>query len=182
MIRHIPKNKLTTTNWSGGTTTQLFIYPENSSYAERNFIFRISTATVEQEESVFTSLPGVHRHLMILEGNLHIKHINHYEKTLRAFDQDEFEGEWTTHGKGKVKDFNVMLRENAKARITAISLRGKEYIECGSRFSVLYLYQGMMMVNHIELKQGDVLIAEGKEQLEIISMAQSKIILTDIWS
>ena len=52
-----------TSKWSGGVTTELFIWPEGASYAERRFDFRISTALVELEESRFTSLPGVERYL-----------------------------------------------------------------------------------------------------------------------
>ena len=29
--------EFSTSNWSGGTTTQLYIYPEDGNYAERNF-------------------------------------------------------------------------------------------------------------------------------------------------
>jgi len=45
-----------TSNWSGGTTTQLFIYPPTAEYLQRNFIFRLSTASVKAygELSVLT--------------------------------------------------------------------------------------------------------------------------------
>ena len=180
MIKHISGNNLITTNWSGGTTTQLYIYPEEASYAERNFLFRISTATVETEASVFTALPGIHRHLMVLEGILHIIHEDHYEKTLHAFDQDEFEGEWTTYGKGKVRDFNVMLRENGKARMQMVKVFGKEVIESHFDFTILYICQGGAMINRTECMQGDVLIAHKEEEIEIISPVNSTIILVDI--
>ena len=38
-----------TTNWSGGTTTQLSIAPEGAVYADRDFLWRRSSATVELE-------------------------------------------------------------------------------------------------------------------------------------
>ena len=38
-----------TTTWSGGKTTQLAIAPDGASYAERAFLWRISSATVELE-------------------------------------------------------------------------------------------------------------------------------------
>ena len=46
-----------TTTWSGGKTTQLAIAPDGASYAERAFLWRISSATVELEASDFTPLP-----------------------------------------------------------------------------------------------------------------------------
>jgi environmental stress-induced protein Ves len=45
----ISRENQITDSWSGGTTTQLAIYPENSSYQQRNFLYRISTATVDIE-------------------------------------------------------------------------------------------------------------------------------------
>ena len=44
-------------NWTGGKTRQLAIFPENASYLERNFLWRLSSATCEKEESQFTRLP-----------------------------------------------------------------------------------------------------------------------------
>ena len=42
----IKKNQYKTTQWSGGTTTELLIYPSTSKYSERNFKWRISSAKV----------------------------------------------------------------------------------------------------------------------------------------
>lgn len=58
-IKVITKEQQKTSTWSGGTTTQLAIYPEDADYGKRNFTWRLSSATVEAEESVFTSLPGI---------------------------------------------------------------------------------------------------------------------------
>ena len=66
--------------WSGGTTTELFIYPEGATYEDRNFKFRLSIATVESETSEFTPLAGVKRTLMLLHGELTLKHEGQYEK------------------------------------------------------------------------------------------------------
>ena len=40
--------------WTGGTTTQLAIWPEEADYASRRFDWRVSSARVEQEKSDFT--------------------------------------------------------------------------------------------------------------------------------
>lgn len=103
-----PKSIQQTTEWSGGTTTELAIFPTESSYANRNFLFRISTATVETETSTFTSLPGYKRLLMILKGELEITHVDQYTKKLATFDTDMFDGGWQTTAKGMVTDFNIM--------------------------------------------------------------------------
>ena len=63
-----------TSRWSGGTTTELFLHPKNGSYAESNFLFRLSSAYCQDSESVFTSLPGVKRILMVLDGRTSLCH------------------------------------------------------------------------------------------------------------
>ena len=59
-----------TTNWSGGTTTQLSIAPEGAVYADRDFLWRLSSATVEDGESEFTPLPDYNRWILLLDGVL----------------------------------------------------------------------------------------------------------------
>ena len=48
-------------NWSGGVTKELYIYPEDGNYQSRNFKFRISIATTELESSTFTKLENTNR-------------------------------------------------------------------------------------------------------------------------
>ena len=58
IIRHLTAADFRTSAWSGGTTTELFLYPEGGSYAARDFLFRISSATVDLEESDFQRCPA----------------------------------------------------------------------------------------------------------------------------
>ena len=51
------KTNYSTSAWSGGATTEIRIMPEGSRYADREFLWRLSSATVEVEESTFTALP-----------------------------------------------------------------------------------------------------------------------------
>ncbi len=68
------KGDFQTSLWSGGSTTQLYIYPEDGDYKQGNFQCRISSATVEAERSDFTKLPGVKRYLSIFQGHLDLVH------------------------------------------------------------------------------------------------------------
>jgi len=45
----LTKEDYVTTTWSGGTTTQLAIAPEGAVYADRDFLWRLSSAGVELE-------------------------------------------------------------------------------------------------------------------------------------
>ena len=47
LIERISAQRFSTSKWSGGSTTELFIWPKDASYAERRFNIRISTATVD---------------------------------------------------------------------------------------------------------------------------------------
>ena len=48
-----------TSHWAGGVTTQLAIGPQGTHYADRDFLWRISSAQVELDHSVFTHLAGL---------------------------------------------------------------------------------------------------------------------------
>ena len=121
-IKHITKDLLKPIEWSGGTSTELAIHPENASYQDRQFNWRLSTATVEVEESNFTSLPGVQRLIMSLSGDLELKHKDHHHIHLKPFQVDCFCGEWITQSFGKVIDFNLMTQSNYKGVLKAISI------------------------------------------------------------
>lgn len=110
-LEKIPKECFKTTKWSGGTTTEFFIYPKGADYAERNFEVRISSATVDDESSIFTSLPGVFRSLMILEGIMELD-INGTKTKLSPYEHIEFSGDDKTISFGKAKDFNLMTRSS----------------------------------------------------------------------
>ncbi|WP_051285120.1 HutD/Ves family protein [Aequorivita capsosiphonis] len=117
-----------TSQWSGGSTTQLYIFPATASYAALNFELRISKAKVEVEESTFTALPGIDRKLMILEGEINITHEEHYSKHLKPFDVDEFSGDWKTSAIGTCTDFNVMTKGKKHSELYHISsLATKNY-------------------------------------------------------
>ena len=47
----LTQDQYLTTLWSGGTTTQMAIAPEGAVYADRDFLWRFSSAKVELEHS-----------------------------------------------------------------------------------------------------------------------------------
>lgn len=187
---HVKKNQLTTATWAGGTTTQLFIFPEGAEYTKFNFDFRISYATVEVPESTFTFMPGVTRHLMILKGMLNIDHTGRYQKQLNRFDIDVFDGEWPTKAKGKVTDFNLMTRGETTGQIeshlvpAAVSksiLPGKNF-----NYTGIYLFAGSMNVKagpeNLILNEGDFVLftTETLEQIELNASSPCEIIVSRV--
>ncbi|MBI9052674.1 MAG: HutD family protein [Bacteroidales bacterium] len=189
IIEHIKAADLKTNNWSGGTTTQLVIYPKDSDYKKQNFLFRLSTARVECEESTFTKLCGISRKLMILDGEIKIEHKNHHSKTLKKFEQDSFEGDWNTKSYGKAVDFNLMTKGNTKGKIESLVIKNKKKISINSDFNFygLYVYSGeiKILVNskEIRLLKGDFLsinCGKTKNEIEITTDNLTEIILTQI--
>jgi len=125
----VKKSQYRTSQWSGGTTTELLIYPGDSSYSGRSFKWRISSAEVEASESVFTRLPGITRHIMVTDGRMVLEHENRYGKVLEPFQQDSFMGDWNTVSHGKATDFNLMLAAGFTGSLKACFLEEGEQID-----------------------------------------------------
>ncbi len=115
-------------SWSGGKTREICIQPEGSVYADRNFDYRISSATVEIDESDFTPLNGFNRYIMPLDGSMHLIHKDHHEAKLAPFEKDYFSGSYTTKCYGKCMDFNLMLKEGISGDIFPVSANNTLHI------------------------------------------------------
>ncbi len=110
-IKHLKKEHFKTAAWSGGTTTELFLWPENGSYADRNFTLRISSATVNVPESAFTALPGVYRYITPLSGSFTLTHPGKPPVFMGPMAEPYgFSGGEKTHCVGLATDFNLMLK------------------------------------------------------------------------
>ncbi len=131
-----------TSLWSGGTTTELFIYPLGSEYVLRNFGFRLSSARVLAEESVFTPLPGFSRKLALLDGELSINHENTEAKMLSQFGVYSFDGGWKTKAKGSCTDFNLMTGESWEGNVEVAHLNNNDSmsVEVPTKSGWLFIY------------------------------------------
>lgn len=119
----IPGSERIVSHWTGGTSSQICIYPETAQYQKRDFLFRVSTATADTEElSPYTPLPGVTRHLLMLEGSAVVHHSGHYSRTMTPYQEiDTFDGGWESFAAGKVRDFNLMCRESCCGELSVLS-------------------------------------------------------------
>ena len=185
-INIITSEEQITSIWSGGTTTQLYIYPKNKNYKNLDFSFRISTANIEVEKSVFTILPNISRKLMVIDGKIKIEHKNHHKKILTKFDTDEFEGNWETTSIGKCTDFNVMTDNNTISKLSystinkADTLNYKPYKKI--KFLFIYLYKGHIKIdNRVTAKQGDFIeISLIENEFNIHAFSDCELIITNI--
>lgn len=176
-IKIIKKKDYATTNWSGGTTSEVYIYPENELYGDRNFKYRISTATVELDKSEFTSLDNIERYITPLDGKLKLTHDKKNYKELEAFEVYQFDGGLATTSYGKVRDFNLMLNLGTRGRMYNMEINSKKNFKVSDKKHILiftYNKEVEIAVNeerykldklesiHIELDSGE----EAKVKLE----------------
>jgi uncharacterized protein len=178
-------------SWSGGTTTELFIFPQTADYQKRNFQFRLSTANVENDKSVFTSLCGISRKLMVLAGSITLSHENHYSRQLHKFDADEFEGTWKTSAVGMCTDFNLMTTGKTTGDLRAVVIEKEQSVnfytneKCDWFF--IYTYSGKISLKNnrksIILKRGDLLILNKltSQSFEIKGLKKSELVFTEIF-
>ncbi len=115
MLQKLTKPDYLVSSWSGGTTTQLAIFPPDANYADRDFLWRVSSATVDLEESDFTPLPDYERLISTLEGEIELTHNGGEARKLRPLEVHAFSGADATHSRGRCRDFNLMLR---RGRVT----------------------------------------------------------------
>lgn len=188
-IEIVKKEEFKTSSWSGGTTTQLLIYPKEAQYDERNFKWRISSAKVEAEESTFTHLPGISRIIMVIDGKLFLEHEGKEKISLEPFQQDSFMGDITTKSFGKCTDFNLMMKKGHTGKLEALVLDPKSQIKITNEDSkvysttdVFYAVNGDIEVKfknkQFEIQQGDLFYIEmskDKEEFYILNKEDKEI-------
>ncbi len=170
------------------------LYPEGCSYLERNFIWRISSANIETEESDFTSLPDYDRVLMVLKGEVVLSYEGSHVSRLQELDQDRFDGGWKTKSFGKITDFNLMVRKGADGYLDVVEL-SSESREMSSSYETnhpkathaLYCKSGYYVVTTGDktsmVKEGDLLVLEGDvdEKISYSLMGEGTLIRAQIF-
>ncbi|MBK0403373.1 HutD family protein [Adhaeribacter sp. BT258] len=182
-IQQFTPDSRNTINWASGTSTEIFIYPPDGSFADRNFLFRISTATVEAEESTFTFFEGITRHLMILKGELELIHEGRYTKYLKPYEQDTFSGEWCTRSKGKVTDFNLMLKAGATGSLTHRRIGAGNGMPLAAKTAWYFLYFASgtaTLSNGITANTGDLIRLENGTTVDVHALEHCDLIAIEV--
>ncbi len=181
-FRHLLPADYVVSEWSGGKTTQLAIYPGGSVYAERKFTWRLSSATVQLESSDFTPLPDYERLISVLRGQMRLRHGDGCEIVLSPYEIHPFDGAVPTRSKGRCTDFNLMLRKGmCCGSLGAIKLvrQGEIFLTAPvespknfpSRTVALFCISGRVTAEaegqSAELNEGETLLIEGLENLPL---------------
>lgn len=166
--RLIPFSTLKTQTWSSGTSSEVYIYPDTSNFNSLDFDLRISIATVEQDNSIFTPLNGVSRILCPVEGSQHLFHENHHEVLLKPFDQDFFSGDWNTKCIGTSINLNVMHRTGkASIRHMSINKASKYTIVPSGTVDLIFIAKGQAIVDGEVCKAKDSILLHDSVDISI---------------
>ncbi|MBF4484244.1 HutD family protein [Flavobacterium sp. CSZ] len=166
-IRLLPKKDSTASIWSGGLTYEYMIYPKTAHYINRDFIFRISSATIEQVPSEFTQFKGYHRYLVMLDNCLDIE-VNTEKKKYEKYEIMKFKSddEVTSYTKGT--DFNWIVSEKISHHKLIITNSNQN---CNAAIVVLYsLDKAVIKINEkpYDLNPYDLLVVENPEKKNIM--------------
>jgi environmental stress-induced protein Ves len=158
-MRIHPFDPSKTVSWANGTSTELFVYPIDGNFQTRDFTFRISTATVEAEETTFSDFSGLTRILIPLKGKLTLVHEGRYTKVLEPFEQDQFDGAWNTRSMGKVQDFNVIFNKETSARVIHHHLNSEEtkLLKESESWHFIFVNDGIFEVNGEHVSASDLI-------------------------
>ncbi|MDF3028834.1 MAG: HutD-family protein [Fluviicola sp.] len=170
-------------NWSGGKTTQLFIFPEGTTLSGRDFDWRISSAVIETEESDFTSFEGYERILIPLEGKLEMEHQTPngiIQQNVNQFELARFSGSWPTKGKGKLTDFNLIFKSSYHPKVQISYYMEKTRMDLEEMTSVLFLISGSLMINNQHIHSPALVFNCEHQEAEIIYFAESRVILVEM--
>ena len=151
-IQVISEKQMLTTKWSGGRTTQCAIYPPQCVYADRDFLWRVSSATVELQESDFTVLPEYDRLITTIQGNIKLQHEGEAMIELEPYAVHGFDGAIHTHSWGVCRDFNLMLRKGqCSGQMRPIRLEQGEELKHRAKENcslLLYLDEGAASIQN----------------------------------
>lgn len=118
--RWIRPEDFTTTTWQGGSTTELYIYPEGENFRDRHFLFRLSSADFTSTTSTFSDFTGYERYLMPLKGTLWVEHRVDgeplYRRDLAPYEREFFFGSWKTQSGNSLdcRDFNFIVQAGTR--------------------------------------------------------------------
>ena len=182
-LTHLTPEDYTTTRWSGGATTELLIRPRGAAYAQRAFLCRVSSATVELDESTFTALPDYDRLIATLEGEIDLVHDGGAPIHLRPYEVHAFDGGSATRSFSRCRDFNLMLRKGqAAGSLRAVTCDGPCPLSPGTRTALLYCVTGTCTAAGVPLAPGESLLIEDvdADALTLEGDPQARLMLAEV--
>ena len=165
-ISLVPKKNSKSSIWTGGLTSEYMIYPTSANYTDRDFLFRISSATIEQAPSEFTQFKGYYRYLVMLDNGLDIE-VNKEKKEYKKYEIMEFKSDDDVTSYTKGTDFNWMVSEKISHHKLKITNSNQN---CNAEIIVLYTLDTTVITINKKphhLNPYDLLVIENPEKENI---------------
>lgn len=149
----VAATEFNTSKWSGGSSTQLWIYPKGSSLEARDFAFRLSSAQVESS-GPFSDFSGYDRLLILLQGRMELTFRPSGQIKALAPDSEalHFDGGTEVYAEllsGSVTDFNLFVPNGIAKEATRLKLgpqqRWHQPPMSGAKIYGVYLRQGCLI-------------------------------------
>ncbi|TNE72248.1 MAG: hypothetical protein EP333_07965 [Bacteroidetes bacterium] len=174
----------TVTPWSGGKTTELFIFPKNAEFQSGNFDFRISTATVEIEQSSYTPFPGFIRDLLVIEGEITLQHDSPEKHSIRRGESYQFTGDRHTYCVGLATNFNIIHKPQIKCRELKLHEYSDEKIISHQlqkdQIFFLFVQRGMVLVldqeQELKVNEKMLIFISTEKNIKIILPSETSVI------
>jgi len=175
----LTENDYQVSNWSGGKTTELYMKPQTSKYLVNDFDYRVSSATVEQSQTKFTSLPGYKRIILPLRNTLTLEHTEQ-RVSLVPYQQHAFDGGEITKSFGKCVDFNLIYRKNFHGEV--IPIRHQQSFELNRGIDIVcyfltdctFTYSDPIESLKKELHQNETLIVNSVKQKSKLTISSDE--------
>ena len=162
-MKFIKKEEFKDSNWSAGVTTEVFIYPEGASVGEKNFDFRISTATCKDKESVYTPYTGFYRYITPIDNVMNIESDGN-KFTLNPFEVLFFDGDHSTKSSGDVRDFNLIYKKGQEAKMFSLNINNFEFK--ADKRAVIFNYDSELKVQDKNFEKFSAIYLE-EEKIKI---------------
>lgn len=126
--------------WQGGSIRQMKIFPPDGDYGSHRFLWYIDSASIAQERSDFTPLPGYDRWLLTLDREIRLDGVAPEPLSLPPLQSLFFDGEAPVSSQGQTRDFNLLLRRGrCSGTMSSAILSGGQSVQfprlCSQEFS-----------------------------------------------
>jgi len=172
-IKYMNYNAIPQSTWAGGTSKQYFIYPENASYENKDFLVRFSSATIDDTKP-FTNFIGFKRYFTMLDNSIELSiNGNNLDKERQVVTVFNSEDDVISYSLGT--DLNLMVAQDISESSLIVD-NGFIHGENDFMF-VLALFDQTVKVNNqdFEMEYLDCLVIENLDREKVDVFAPYKV-------
>ncbi|WP_246060425.1 HutD family protein [Peptoniphilus catoniae] len=176
-MRKIERKDFKTSDWAGGQTDEIIINPQGVDFKERNFNYRISSATCNLDSSEFSPYGGFTRFITPLDYELKLIHKGE-KVNLKPFEVYKFSGSDQMSSYSKVRDFNLIVKDGLKADLYSKEVKGSLKIKNEAEKLLIFNYNFDLTVNSEEFLKMSLIELDHGESIEI--KGEGKLLISEI--